>query len=77
MRSSLPIFIFVGLALIIAIGVAILGASAGSAVAEVGDTATEELPLAVFETSYFIFYGLGFIFVIIAMYFALRMMLKR
>jgi hypothetical protein len=77
MRSSLPIFIFVGLALIIAIGVAILGASAGSAVAEVGDTATEELPLAVFETSYFIFYCLGFIFVIIAMYFALRMMLKR
>jgi len=76
MRSSLPIFIFVGLALIIAIGVAILGASAGSAVAEVGNSTTEELPLAIYETDYFVMYGLAAVFIIIALYFALRMMIK-
>lgn len=72
MRSPLPIFIFVGIALIAVIGVIILGASSTSAVVEVNNNETEELPLSIYHTEYYVVFGLAVLLMLLAGYFALR-----
>jgi len=76
MRSSLPIFIFVGLALVIAIGVAVLEVSTGSAISEVGNSTTEELPITLFGAEYAIMFGLAALLFILGAYFALKSIIK-
>lgn len=72
MRSPLPIFIFVGIALIAVIGVIILGASSTSAVVEVNNNETEELPLSIYHTEYYVIFGLAALLMLLAGYFAFR-----
>jgi hypothetical protein len=72
MRSSLPIFLLVGLAMISIIGVIILQAGATAAVSEVNDTAKEELSLGMYEMQYGLAFGIGALLLIVAGYFALR-----
>ncbi len=72
MRSPLPIFIFIGLGLLAVFGVIILGASSTSAVAEVNNTSTEELPLSIYHTEYFVVFGIAAILLLLAGYFAFR-----
>lgn len=72
MRSPLPIFIFIALGLIAIIGVIILGASATSAVVAVNNTSTEELPLTIYHTEYYVVFGLAAILILLAGYFAFR-----
>jgi hypothetical protein len=79
MRSPLPIFIFIGLALIAIIGVIILGASSTSAVVEVNNsymgvnnTSTDDLALTMYHEEYYLIYGIAAILFLVAAYFALR-----
>lgn len=72
MRSPLPIFIFVGIALIAVIGVIIIGASSTSAVVEVNNTETEELPLTIYHTEYYLIFGFAALMMLLAGYFAFR-----
>lgn len=72
MRSPLPIFIFVGIALIAIIGVMIMGASSTSAVAKVNNSDTEELPLTIYHTEFYIAFGIATLLMLLAGYFALR-----
>jgi NADH:ubiquinone oxidoreductase subunit 6 (subunit J) len=72
MRSPLPIFIFIALGLIAVIGVIILGASSTAAVAEVNNTSTEELPLTIYHTEYYVVFGIAAILILLAGYFAFR-----
>ena len=71
-KSPLPIFIFVGIALIAMIGVVIIGASSTSAVVEVNDTAKEELPLTIYHTEYYLIFGFAALMMLLALYFAFR-----
>lgn len=72
MRSALPIFILVGVAMIAVLGVVILGAASSAAIAEVNDTSTEELPLVVYESEYAFMFGIAAVLLLVAGYFALR-----
>ncbi len=72
MRSPLPIFLLVGLALFAVIGIAIFGSAATTAVAQVNNTTTEEMPLTVYGAEYGIVFGIAALLIIIAAYFALR-----
>jgi ABC-type antimicrobial peptide transport system permease subunit len=75
MRGILPIFIFVGLALMAVIGIVIFQSSATAAVVEVNDTSKEELPLTIFDAEYAVIFGIASILMILAGYFALRTMM--
>jgi len=72
MRSPMPIFIFVGLALIAVIGVIILGASATSASIAVNNTSTEPLSTGIYSIETSIIFGFSALLVIVAGYFALK-----
>jgi len=72
MRSSLPIFLLIGLALISVIGVILLETGAGAAVAEVNDTAKDDLSLGMYEIEYGLMFGVGAMFFIVALYFVLK-----
>lgn len=72
MRSSLPIFIFVGLALVATIGIVIFGTVTTSAVAEVNNESKEELPLTIYGMEYGLIFGLGGLLCLLAVYFALK-----
>lgn len=74
MRSSLPVFIFVGLALVAVVGMAMLGAASTAAVKEVNNTSTEELPLAIYETNYGLVFGISALLILMAGYFALKLL---
>lgn len=72
MRGTMPIIIFIGLALIIGLGIVIMQASVTSAAVEVNDTATEELPVAVYSITTILLGGVAAVMFIISAYFALR-----
>lgn len=72
MKSSLPIFIFIGLALFAIIGIAVLEAGAANASIAVNNTSTEDLAVNIYSGEAYILYGIGAILLLLAGYFALR-----
>lgn len=72
MRSSLPIFLFIGIAFIAVIGVIVLGAAATSASEEVNTTATDDLSIGIYTWEYGLMFGIGALLLLVAGYFALR-----
>jgi uncharacterized membrane protein len=72
MRGTLPIFIFIGLALMAVIGAIVIQYSATAAVGEVNDTSKEELPLTLYSVENAVIYGIAAILMIFAAYFAFR-----
>ena len=75
MRSPLPVFLLVGIALIAIIGIAVLGSAATSAAKEVNTTATEELSIGIYTWEYGLMFGLAVVIILVAGYFALRMVI--
>lgn len=75
MRSSMPIFIFLGLGLIAVIGVIVLGASATSASVAVNNSSMEPLAVGVYSGETAVVFGFAALLIIIAGYFALRSIL--
>ena len=74
MRSSLPVFIFIGLALVAIIGVIILETSATSAGIAVNNTSTDTLSTGMYETEYNIVLGVSGLLLLVAGYFALKLL---
>jgi len=72
MRSPLPIFIFIGLSLLAVIGVITLGASSTAAVAQVNNTSTDDLSIAIYHEEYYVVFGIAALLMILAGYFAFR-----
>lgn len=68
----MPIIIFMGLALMIGLGIVIMQASVTYAAVEVNDTATEELPVTVYSIETVLIGGVAAVMFILAAYFALR-----
>lgn len=72
MRSSLPVFLFIGIALIAIIGVMVLQSAATSASVEVGNTTTDDFSTGVYSIEVWVMYGIGALLFLVAGYFVLR-----
>jgi hypothetical protein len=75
MKSYLPIIIFIALALVSIIGLAIVESSATAAVVETGNTSKEEVPLTMYTAESAYIYVFAALLMIIAAYFAVKMIL--
>ena len=73
MRSPLPIFIFIGLALIAVIGLITLQYASTSASIEVNNTTSEPVATDLYEIDYGIIFGIAALIMLVAVYFALKM----
>ena len=73
---TLPIFIMVGLAFIAVIGVIILQTASTAAIVEINNSSTEELPLTIYYTEYFLMFGFVAILILLGLYFSVHSIIR-
>jgi flagellar basal body-associated protein FliL len=72
MRSPLPIFILLGIALIAIVGIMVLETSAKSAATEVNNSSRDNVSMVFYTIDNTVIYGVVVMLILIALYFVLR-----
>lgn len=71
-RNTLPVFIFIGLALLAVIGAIVFGSAITTVSVEVNDTETETLSVGVYTVETVLIFGIAAVLCIVAIFFALN-----